>query len=135
MALTCAHNPNTKHQGLTSLFLSDSILCLTFVATLSRSCQPSVLYTCSLQLRHSILLLTDIIFVLRTFGREGDPQQMYHESKTNDVTRALLSDSISYYVAFVTPWPFAFLERVLKRLAKRKMGSFFSMLEFMDIDI
>jgi hypothetical protein len=60
---------------------------------------------------------------------------MYHESKTNDVTRALLSDSISYYVAFVTPWPFAFLERVLKRLAKRKMGSFFSMLEFMDIDI
>jgi hypothetical protein len=35
MTLTCTHNPNTKHQGLTSLFLFNSTLCLTFVATLS----------------------------------------------------------------------------------------------------
>ena len=35
---TYTYNPNTKHQGLTSLFLFDSALCLTFVATLSRSC-------------------------------------------------------------------------------------------------
>jgi hypothetical protein len=43
MALTCTHDPNTKQQGLTSLFLFDSTLCLTFVATLSRSCHPSAL--------------------------------------------------------------------------------------------
>jgi hypothetical protein len=41
MTLTCTHNPNIKHQGLTSLFLFDSTLCLTFVATLSQSCRPS----------------------------------------------------------------------------------------------
>jgi hypothetical protein len=36
---------------------------------------------------------------------------MHHENKTNDVTRALLSDSISYYAAFVAPWPFVFLAK------------------------
>jgi hypothetical protein len=41
MALTCTYDPNTKQQGLNSLFLFDSTLCLTFVATLSRSCHPS----------------------------------------------------------------------------------------------
>jgi hypothetical protein len=48
MTLTSAHNPNTKHQGLTSLFLFDLSLSLTFVVTLSRSCLPLALYTCSL---------------------------------------------------------------------------------------
>jgi hypothetical protein len=40
---------------------------------------------------------------------------MHHENKTNDVTHALLSDSISYYAEFVAPWPFVFfffLQRV-----------------------
>jgi hypothetical protein len=41
MTLTCTHDLNTKHQGLTSLFIFDSASCLTFVATLSRSCRPS----------------------------------------------------------------------------------------------
>jgi hypothetical protein len=41
MTLTCTHNPNTKHQGLTSFFLFDSASFLTFIATLSRSCRPS----------------------------------------------------------------------------------------------
>jgi hypothetical protein len=58
---------------------------------------------------------------------------MHYENKTNDVTCALLSDLISYYAAFVAPWPF--YKEYMKRLAERKMGSFFSPLEFMDIDI
>jgi hypothetical protein len=41
MALTCTYDTSTKQQGLTSFFLFDSTLCLTFVITLSRSCQPS----------------------------------------------------------------------------------------------
>jgi hypothetical protein len=41
MALTCTYDPNTKQQGLTSLFVFYSTLCLTFVVTLSRSYQPS----------------------------------------------------------------------------------------------
>jgi hypothetical protein len=40
MALTCTYDPNTKQQGLTSPFLLDSTLCLTFVVTLSRRCSP-----------------------------------------------------------------------------------------------
>jgi hypothetical protein len=43
MTSTCTYNPNTKHQGLTSLFLFDSVLCLTFVANLRRSCHPLAL--------------------------------------------------------------------------------------------
>jgi hypothetical protein len=42
MTLACTHNRNINHQGLTSLFLFVSAPCLTFVATLSRSCRPSV---------------------------------------------------------------------------------------------
>jgi hypothetical protein len=41
MTSAYTYNPNTKHQGLTSLFLFDSALCLIFVTTLSRSCSPS----------------------------------------------------------------------------------------------
>jgi hypothetical protein len=43
MTLTCTHNRNINHQGLTSLFFFDSPSCLTFVATLSRSCRSSTL--------------------------------------------------------------------------------------------
>jgi hypothetical protein len=59
---------------------------------------------------------------------------MHHENKTKDVTRALLSDSISYYVSFVAPWPFVFGKECMKRPTEWKMG-FFSLLEFMEIDI
>jgi hypothetical protein len=41
MTSAYTYNPNIKHQGLTSLFLFDSALCLTFVTTLSRTCSPS----------------------------------------------------------------------------------------------
>jgi hypothetical protein len=44
MTLTYTHNPNTKHQGVTSLFLFGSTSCLIFVTTLSQSCHPSTLY-------------------------------------------------------------------------------------------
>jgi hypothetical protein len=40
ITLTCTHNCNISHQGLTSLFLFGSASCLTIVATLSRSCRP-----------------------------------------------------------------------------------------------
>jgi hypothetical protein len=60
---------------------------------------------------------------------------MYHENKTNDVTRALLSYSISYYAAFVALWPSVFGKECMKRPAERKMRSFFCLLDFMDIDI
>jgi hypothetical protein len=40
---------------------------------------------------------------------------MYHENKTNDVTHALLSDSISYYAAFVALWPSVFWQRVYEK--------------------
>jgi hypothetical protein len=42
MALICTHNRNINHQWLTSLFLFDSTLCLTFIVILSRSCRSSV---------------------------------------------------------------------------------------------
>jgi hypothetical protein len=41
ITLTCTHNCNINHQGLTSLFLFGSASCLTFVATLRQSCRPS----------------------------------------------------------------------------------------------
>jgi hypothetical protein len=64
------------------LFLSDSISSLTFVVILSRSYNPVSLYTCVLQLRRSVPLVVDDFFVLRTFGRERDPQQkIYFEKK------------------------------------------------------
>ena len=75
MTLTYIHNPDTKHQWFTGLFLFSSILWWTFVTTLNRSCHPLALYTCSLQLRHSILLLIDNLSVLRNFGREWDPNR------------------------------------------------------------
>jgi hypothetical protein len=43
MTLTCTHNYNINHQGLTSLFLFGLASCLIFVATLSRSCRPSAM--------------------------------------------------------------------------------------------
>jgi hypothetical protein len=47
---------------------------------------------------------------------------MYHENKTNDVTRALLSDSILYYAAFVALWPFVFWQRVYEKTSWTEDG-------------
>jgi hypothetical protein len=55
-------------------FLSSSLSRLTFITILSRSYNPSALYACLLQLQRSVPLVVDDFFVLRTFGREGDPQ-------------------------------------------------------------
>jgi hypothetical protein len=60
---------------------------------------------------------------------------MYHENKTNDVTHALLSNSISYYAIFVGPWPFVFWQRVYEKTSCMEDGIIFSLLEFMGIDI
>ncbi|OQU84598.1 hypothetical protein SORBI_3004G085900 [Sorghum bicolor] len=64
-----------------------------------------------------------------------DMVSLYLENKTNDVARALLSESISYYAALVAPWLFVFGKECMKRPAEQKMGSFFSLLEFMEIEI
>jgi hypothetical protein len=87
MTLTYTHNHNINHHGLTSLFLFGLASCLTFVATLRRSCHPSVVastfdvlaYRQCLHLedlwrrRRPPTLLINNIFVLRTFGGEEDP--------------------------------------------------------------
>ena len=64
-----------------------------------------------------------------------DMVSLYLENKTNDVVHALLSESISYYAALVSPWLFVFGKECMKRPAEQKMGSFFSLLEFTEIEI
>jgi hypothetical protein len=63
-----------------------------------------------------------------------DMVSLYLENKTN-VARALLSESISYYAALVAPWLFVFGKECMKRPGEHKMESFFSLLEFMEIEI
>jgi hypothetical protein len=89
MTLTYTHNHNINHQGLSSLFLFDLASCLTFVATLSRSCRSSAVASAFVVVtfrqclrienlrwrRGSSPFLVNDIFVLRTFGREEDPQK------------------------------------------------------------
>jgi hypothetical protein len=89
MTLTCTHNRNINHQGLTSIFLCDLASCLTFIATLSRSCRSSAVASAfdDVAFRQCLHLeglrrrrrrptsLTNDIFALRTFGGEEDPQQ------------------------------------------------------------
>jgi hypothetical protein len=41
MTSAYTYNHNTKHQGLTSIFLLDLALCLTFAISLSLGCSPS----------------------------------------------------------------------------------------------
>jgi hypothetical protein len=83
------YNPNTKHQGLTSLFHFDTTSYLTFGAILSQSCRPSVVASAfdvvtyrqclrleDLQQRRRLpTSLRHNTFTLRTFGGEEDPQQ------------------------------------------------------------
>jgi hypothetical protein len=69
MALTCTRDPNTKQHGLTSLFLFDSTLCLTFVATLSRRYHP-------LALSHMFVVASAFYLVVyRQYLRLEDLQQ------------------------------------------------------------
>jgi hypothetical protein len=58
-----------------SLFIFGLTSRLTFVTTLSRSYNHSALSACLLQLWHSVSLVICDFSILRTFGREGDPQQ------------------------------------------------------------
>jgi hypothetical protein len=101
MTLTCTQNSNINHQGLTSIFLFDSASCLTFVATLSRSCRSSaiastfvvVAFRQCLHLedlrwrRRPSTSLTKCIFVLRTFG---DARSFFHNELDPQKIRRLL---------------------------------------------
>lgn len=64
-----------------------------------------------------------------------DMVSLYLENKTNDAARTLLSESISDYAALVAPWLFVFGKECVKGPAEQKMRSFFSLLEFMEIEI
>jgi hypothetical protein len=69
MTSAYTYNPNTNHQGLTSLFLFDSTLCLTFVITLSRSCSPSAFP------RISIVASAFVLVTCRQYLRLEDHRQ------------------------------------------------------------
>jgi hypothetical protein len=60
---------------------------------------------------------------------------LYLENRTNDAIRTLLSESISNCAALVAPWLFVFGKECVKGAAEQKMRSFFSLLEFMEIEI
>ncbi|CAL4970725.1 unnamed protein product [Urochloa decumbens] len=64
-----------------------------------------------------------------------DMVSLYLENKTNDAVRTLLSKSISDCAALVAPWLFVFGKECVKGPAEQKMRSFFSLLEFMEIQI
>ncbi|CAN6243501.1 unnamed protein product [Urochloa humidicola] len=64
-----------------------------------------------------------------------DMVSLYLENKTNDAIRTLLSESISDCAALVAPWLFVFGKECVKGPAEQKMRSFFSLLEFMEIQI
>ncbi|CAL5059630.1 unnamed protein product [Urochloa decumbens] len=64
-----------------------------------------------------------------------DMVSLYLENKTNDAVRTLLSESISDCAALVAPWLFVFGKECVKGPAEQKMRSFFSLLEFMEIQI
>ncbi|WVZ77421.1 hypothetical protein U9M48_025286 [Paspalum notatum var. saurae] len=64
-----------------------------------------------------------------------DMVSLYLVSKTNDAVHTLLSESISEYAALVAPWLFVFGKECVKGPAEQKMRSFFSLLEFMEIEI
>ncbi|KAF8691454.1 hypothetical protein HU200_040595 [Digitaria exilis] len=64
-----------------------------------------------------------------------DMVSLYLENKTNDAVRTLLSESISVCAALIAPWLFVFGKECVKGPAEQKMRSFFSLLEFMEIEI
>ena len=64
-----------------------------------------------------------------------DMVSLYLENKTNDAVRTLLSESISDCAALVAPWLFVFGKECVKGPAEQKIRSFFSQLEFMEIEI
>ncbi|KAL6888288.1 hypothetical protein ACP4OV_009314 [Aristida adscensionis] len=64
-----------------------------------------------------------------------DMVSLYLENKANDAVRTLLSESFPEYAALVSPWLFVFGKECVKGPAEQKMRSFFSLLEFMEIEI
>ena len=64
-----------------------------------------------------------------------DMVSLYLENKTNDAVGTLLSESISDCAALVAPWIFVFGKESVKGPAEQKIRSFFSQLEFMEIEI
>ncbi|KAK3156313.1 hypothetical protein QOZ80_2AG0105530 [Eleusine coracana subsp. coracana] len=64
-----------------------------------------------------------------------DMVSLYLDGKTNDAVRTLLSESFSEYAALVAPWLSVFGKDTVKRPAEQKMRSFFSLLQFMEIEI
>ncbi|VAI56998.1 unnamed protein product [Triticum turgidum subsp. durum] len=60
---------------------------------------------------------------------------LYLENKANDAAHTLLTDSFPEYAALVAPWLFIFGKETVKGPAEQKMRSFFSLLEFMEIEI
>ena len=69
MTSTYTYNLNTKHQGLTSLFLFDLALCFTFVASLSRSCHPLAV------LHMFVVTLAFVLVAYRQYLRLEDLRQ------------------------------------------------------------
>lgn len=64
-----------------------------------------------------------------------DMVSLYLENKTDDAVHTLLSDSFPEYAALVAPWLFIFGKDSVKGPAEQKMITFFSLLEFMEIEI
>ncbi|CAM0946239.1 unnamed protein product [Alopecurus aequalis] len=64
-----------------------------------------------------------------------DMVSLYLENKTNDALHTVLTDSFPEYAALVSPWLFIFGKESAKRPAEQKMRSFFSLLEFLEIEI
>ncbi|VAI45257.1 unnamed protein product [Triticum turgidum subsp. durum] len=64
-----------------------------------------------------------------------DMVSLYLENKANDAAHTLLTDSFPEYAALVAPWLFIFGKETMKGPAEQKMRSFFSLLEFMEIEI
>lgn len=64
-----------------------------------------------------------------------DMVSLYLENKANDAAHTLLTDSFPEYAALVAPWLFIFGKETVKGPAEQKMRSFFSLLEFMEIEI
>lgn len=64
-----------------------------------------------------------------------DMVSLYLENKQNDAVHTLLTDSFPEYAALVAPWLFIFGKDSAKVPAEQKIRSFFSLLEFMEIEI
>ncbi|KAL5211889.1 hypothetical protein ABZP36_022736 [Zizania latifolia] len=64
-----------------------------------------------------------------------DMVSLYLENKTDDAVHTLLINSFPEFAALVAPWFIIFGKESAKEAAEKKMRSFFSLLEFMAIEI